>query len=119
MELSAGYFTASVVDGRPGNRPFTARCFSRNIEWKRRYHVVCQPELLIVTVISTDVDKQLLASEKDVTMGRFPLLYTAPEAIVGGVSDSCVENTEQCVRLCVELIHCLAPRKIFSFIECH
>ena len=74
------------------------------------------------------MDRQLLASENDVTMGRFSLLYTAPEAIVhrqscfvtpGGVSDSCVENTEQCVRLCVELIHCLAPRKIFSFIECH
>ena len=39
--------------------------------------------LLIVTVISTDVDKQLLASENDVTMGRFSLLYTAPEAILG------------------------------------
>ena len=36
-----------------------------------------------MTVISTDVDKQLLASENDVTMGRFSLLYTAPEAILG------------------------------------
>ena len=88
MELSAGYFTASVVDGRPGNRPFTARCFSRNIEVKRRY-VVCQPELLIVTVISTDVDKQLLASKNDVTMGHFSLLYTAPEAIVHRQSCFC------------------------------
>ena len=74
------------------------------------------------------MDRQLLGSENDVTMGRFSLLYTAPELLCiaslvfvtpGGVSDSCVENTEQCVRLCVELSHCLAPRKIFSFIECH
>ena len=86
MELSAGYFTASVmVDQVTG---FSARCVSRNIEWKRRY-VVCQPELLIVTVISTDVDKQLLASEKDVTMGRFSLLYTAPEVIVHRQSCFC------------------------------
>ena len=76
MELSAGYFTASVVDGRPGNRPFSARCFRRNIEWKRRYEV--QP-----------VDRQLLASENDVTMGRFSLLYTAPEAIVHRQSCFC------------------------------
>ena len=59
-----------------------------NIEWKHWY-VVCHSELLIVTVISTDVDKQLLASENDVTMGRFSLLYTAPEAIVHRQSCFC------------------------------
>ena len=115
MELSAGYFTASVVDGRPGNRPFSARCFSRNIEWKRRYEVQMWTDscllvrmmwLWVVFHYYTLLLKLLCIAS---------LVFVTP----GGVSDSCVENTEQCVRLCVELIHCLAPRKIFSFIECH
>ena len=31
----------------------------------------------------TDVEKELLASEKDVTESGFSLLYSAPEAILG------------------------------------
>ena len=41
-----------------------------------------------MTVISTDVDKQLLASENDVTMGHFSLLYTAPTVVAVAIDEA-------------------------------
>ena len=37
-------------------------------------------------IICVDVDKELIASETDVSLGHFRLLYSAPEAILGTVS---------------------------------
>ena len=37
----------------------------------------------MIFICDTDVEKELLASEKDVTESGFSLLYSAPEAILG------------------------------------
>ena len=42
-------------------------------------------------LIFADVDKELIASERQVSLGHFQLLYSAPEAILG--TDSFVETT--------------------------
>ena len=36
-----------------------------------------------MSICHADVDKELLASESDVSQGRFRLLYSSPEAVLG------------------------------------